>query len=298
MKILLTGATGFLGNNLLKKLTEIENITIILLLRKTSNLDKIKKFNFKINKVYYNEEGIEKIFFENNIDVIIHTATTYGRFEDKESVFKSNLILPLKLICSANKQVKKTIFINTDTFYGTNGYYNNFLNNYISTKKMLKNLIMPFGNFPNVIFINLILEHLYGPNDRPEKFIPTIFKNCINNKKEILLTKGEQLRNFIYVDDVVKAYEYIITHLNSYEFTKYNEYSIGCNQLYSIRTTVELIHRITNSSSKLNFGAVQTQEGEIFTKSNPVNSLAHFGWRCDYSLEKGLKKILSEQYGG
>ena len=84
--ILLTGATGFLGSHLIKKILEFD-YKVIVLKRSYSNIDRIKTLLKVYNVKSYNVDlcDIEDIFKENHIDIIIHCATEYGRTENSSS---------------------------------------------------------------------------------------------------------------------------------------------------------------------------------------------------------------------
>jgi nucleoside-diphosphate-sugar epimerase len=114
MNILLTGATGFLGSNLLKSLIN-NNHTISILVRSKSVLNRISKVHSKINIHDINQINFHNVICENKIDGIIHCATNYGRGNIKSyEILESNLIMPLQLIQAA-VDCRVKFFINTDT---------------------------------------------------------------------------------------------------------------------------------------------------------------------------------------
>jgi len=112
--ILITGATGFLGSHLVEKLLS-DGFNIIVLKRSFSNVWRIKHLLDKLISYDIDKISLERIFEENKIDVIIHTATLYGRKKEKiYEIIESNFILPLKLLELAVINNTKS-FINTDT---------------------------------------------------------------------------------------------------------------------------------------------------------------------------------------
>ena len=112
--LLFTGGTGFLGSHILKNMVDCED-EIIVLKRSTSNITRIKEI---INKMVLYDIDVtnpEIIFFEHEIDKIIHCATNYGRrFSNPIEIIEANLILPLKLL-DLGKKRDVNCFINTDT---------------------------------------------------------------------------------------------------------------------------------------------------------------------------------------
>ena len=70
------------------------------------------------------------------------------------------------------------------------------------------------GKIYNIKFINARLFHLYGPSDKPTKFVNSIIQSLKNNLPTIDLTSGTQRRDFIYIDDAIEAFLLIILNLN------------------------------------------------------------------------------------
>ncbi|MEG2898665.1 MAG: NAD(P)-dependent oxidoreductase, partial [Eubacterium sp.] len=107
MKILLTGATGFLGSHLLKKFVS-EKYNVVILKRSTSNVYRIENELKEVKSYDVDRVELSQVFEENEkFDAIVHTATCYGR--QHESILqmeKTNLIFPLKLLENAVQLLK------------------------------------------------------------------------------------------------------------------------------------------------------------------------------------------------
>ena len=94
----MTGATGFLGSNIVKKLIT-ENYNVIALKRSFSNTYRIDDIADKINFYNTDEVTLESIFTTNKIDIILHCATNYGRRDiEPLSLMQANLTMPLQLL--------------------------------------------------------------------------------------------------------------------------------------------------------------------------------------------------------
>ena len=115
MKILLTGATGFLGSHVLKKFVE-NQYEVVALKRSTSDLWRIKNVVDKVKYYDIDQIDLEQVFErEGGIDAIVHTATCYGRKgETVLQIEKTNLLFPLELLELAIKY-HCLYFYNTDT---------------------------------------------------------------------------------------------------------------------------------------------------------------------------------------
>lgn len=245
----------------------------------------------------YNLDEIDlKIPFQHfgKIDAVIHTATCYGKNNECiREIIEANLIFPLQLlelaICYKTK-----LFINTDTF--SNSSLSSHLMNYNLSKKSFLDWGKAISTKKKVNFINVKLEHLYGPfDDKSKKFVPYIINSCLENVPEILLTHGEQKRDFIYVDDAVSAYLTLLQKGISKSTNFFEEYELGTGKATSIREFVELAHKITKSKTVLMFGSLPYQDGEImFSKAN-IETLTSLGWSSKIKLSDGIKKIIKQE---
>jgi nucleoside-diphosphate-sugar epimerase len=282
--ILITGATGFLGSHLVKALFD-SGYDIVVLKRSFSNIWRIKDVLNELIFYDIDKTALEVPFKENKIDCVIHTATLYGRQGEKASeIAEANLIFPLKLLEIA-------VSFNTDTFFNTDTILYKSLNYYSLSKRQFVEWLKPFHD--QIKIFNLKLEHMYGEGDDFSKFIPFVIRELLLKAKEIRLTKGEQKRDFIYVEDVVNAFVNIISQ--SDKFSKgFYEYQIGSGIASSIKDIVVLLKSLTqNEETYLNFGALPYRENEIMeSRANIVKIKKDIGWEPKIPLKDGLKRTV------
>ncbi len=285
MRILLTGATGYLGSHLAEALLDAGH-SVVVLKRKTSSLRKLESNLSRIILVDV-EEAALNIALNNygKIDAVIHCAANYGRKGESASLIAdANLNFPLKLIDAAIA-ADIPLFLNTDTAL------NKFLNAYSLSKTQFAEWGMYFAEQKKIHFINLKLEHFFGVGDDDTKFTSHVIKSCLMNAPELKLTLGEQKRDFIYIDDVVAAYLLLLEKQESFA-DWFVEFDVGSGAAVTIRQFVELVHQITESKTKLNFGAYPYREGEVMLSQADTESLQKLGWHCGHTLEQGLKLVI------
>ncbi|MBN2816753.1 MAG: NAD(P)-dependent oxidoreductase [Campylobacterales bacterium] len=289
MTILLTGATGFLGSYLLKAFVD-NGYKVIALKRTTSNTDRID--NYLNDCVVYDVDtiNIKTIFETYNVDLVVNTVTNYGRKDNSiSSIIDTNLIFGLKLLEeSINANVKA--FINTDTLLERN------INAYALAKAQLVDW-MVFLSTHSTKMVNVKIEHMYGFGDDENKFIYWLIKQLKQNVEKIDLTSGIQKRDFIYIDDIVAAYEVLIKNIDS--FSNYEEFEIGTGNSIAVKEFVEKIVEELNSNkttvSKLNFGMIAYRANENMNMQADISRLKKLGWEPQISIEDGIKKILREE---
>lgn len=288
MRILLTGVTGYLGSHLANTLLA-NGCEVIGLKRSSSSLLRLESVLSKLALHDVEEVDFTKLFcMYGKIDAVIHTATCYGRNgESAAQVQEANLAFPLKLLDAAAAS-GVGIFVNTGTVL------DKFLNPYALSKEQFAEWGQYFARQKKIRFLNLKLEHFYGPGDDASKFIAHIVNSCLSNAPELKLTPGEQKRDFIYIDDVVAAY-LLLLEKQKFLADEFVEIEIGSGEAVTIREVVETIHRLTASTTGLNFGAQPYRAGEAMLSQANTSALQALGWQCRHSLEAGLTKVIEQQ---
>jgi CDP-paratose synthetase len=276
--ILITGINGFLGSNLAKLLIR-NGYNVIGTIRNKSNLEKIKNFKDKV-KLINIDIGLEELKLQ-NISYIVHTATNYDDNSNIEEVAASNLIFPLRLL---NLILTDTqlVFINCSTKLPRN------LNCYSLSKYQFEEwLVCLAQKYNNLKIINCQIEQFYGYKDN--RFTQNIFDSFLNNLKSIELTSGEQIRDFIYIDDLTSV---LLLLINKHQIYTQNfiNIQIGNGVGYKIKDVILLIQKICNSyNTELLFGAKPYRINEPMSSIADVEQLNKIGWKPKYNLETGLK---------
>ena len=247
-KILITGINGFLGSHMAKHLKS--NFEVIGLEYSLENLHRIASENFKVYST--NDTILDNIFIENDFYAVIHVATVYKR--ESEPIFdllNTNINLPAQLLELSGKY-KVNLFLNTDSFFNNPKYSYSYLSDYTLSKKHSLEWIKLLASSSSCKVVNMKVFHMFGENDAPGKFIPFIIKKIISNEPTLDLTPGNQTRDFIYVKDVVFAFEHVINFF--IDLKGYQEFEIGTGKSYTIKDFVTAIKEVTNSKTVLNFG--------------------------------------------
>lgn len=288
MKIVLTGATGYLGSRFVRALIR-DGHDIVIVKRSFSNTSRIDDLLPYTAIHDLDHSPLDDLFRKNGtIDTVIHTATNYGRKNERFSeTFEANTGFPIRLLEAAIRY-KVDAFINTDTTL------DKFVNPYSISKKQFMEWGRHLAGQNNTRFINIRLEHMYGDGDDPSKFTTHVIQSCRNNVPELKLTEGVQKRDFVYIEDVISAYRIILK--NHFKMPDaYLEYELGSGEAVSIREFVETVHRLTDSRTTLRFGAVPFRDNETMFSQAKLDALKHLGWSPGFSLEEGLRETLREE---
>jgi CDP-paratose synthetase len=291
MKYLVTGATGYLGSHLVLRLLS-EGNEVAAFKRHKSNLSRLQECISYIDWYNADETDITAPFKRHSrFDAVIHTATCYGRNgESAATVFEANTAFPVRLLDAA-------IFFDTETFFNTDTYFNtnNILSPYLKLYTLSKKYFAEWGKVltdqSKTRFVNLRMEHIYGPLDDSSKFTTHIVRQCLANVPNIALTLGEQLRDFIYIDDAVSAYCLL---LEKHQLLPggYVNVGLGSGTTISLREFVENVYIQCNSTSKLEFGIIPYRDYEIMESVADVTVLNSLGWSPFYNIQSGIQKFI------
>ena len=273
MKILLTGATGFLGSSILKYLV-LNGNEVVILKRSSSDLFRIQEYINEV-KVYDIDNNIDSILKIEKPPVIIHTACLYGKNnETSEEIIKTNVNFGIELFQLGSKNGLKT-FINTDTLLPKS------INIYSKSKSMFRDFL--FEKHKQVQIVNIRIELMYGYYNSDQSFLITLVKKIINSKSNIDLTFCEQERDLIHVDDVVSAYSIILENLNNIpiktDFPLVTGNPIKLKKIILLLTSAIFEKTKINSEQRLLFGNVKYRKGELMKLDFNNNFISSLGWK-------------------
>ena len=190
--------------------------------------------------------------------------------------------MPLRLLFLAKKYGVRA-FINTDTILEKN------ISFYTLSKFQFNEWFEAYSN--HLYCCNVKIEHFFGPKDNFTKFVIYLIVNILQ-KKKIKLTKGDQKRDFIFIDDVVNAFEKIIEHSLKKKKGK-DTFEIGTGKSISIKKIALLILEITKSNKNLlKFGAIPYRKNEPMNIKINLKKIKSIGWKPMHNIKESLEKTI------
>ena len=310
--ILVTGGLGFIGSNLVIELIK-QNYFVIIVDKKTyssnmMNINHLNKKNYKlIISDINNGKKISKILNQFKPVAIFNLAaeTHVDRsIDDPSSFIRSNINGVFQLLeqfKKFNKKSKKSKFlhISTDEVYGdipkkkysveTDPYKPS--SPYAASKAASDHLIKSYIRTYKLPIIITNCSNNYGPRQFPEKLIPKLIINIINNKNLPIYGKGNNEREWVHVNDHCNALIFI------FKKGKIGEsYNIGSDEILSNKTLAKKILYLC----KKKFGKKNNSK-IIYVKDRPghdvryalnSNKLKKLGWKKKYTLIDGLNSTI------
>ena len=286
--VLLTGATGFLGAHLAKTLCA-RGDRVRALRRGTSDLSRLAGLETTIDWLDAGDADDATLAkFLTGVDAVIHAAATYARHgESLSAIAATNIVFALRILEAAtHRQVGLFIHIDSALPPQTNAY------------SLSKAQFAAWGRFmaerSQTRFLNLRVEHMYGPGDDESKFVDRVINACLCNEPSLALTAGTQQRDFIHVADVVDACLLLLERQPPMA-ERQAEIGLGSGTAIAVRDLVETIHRLTRSTTRLDFGAIPTQAGEVMYSCADLTPLDRLGWQPRIGIEDGLRQTIERK---
>jgi CDP-paratose synthetase len=291
LKVLVTGGNGFLGSALALHWLKAGH-QVALLLRSSSQLHRLGGLDtsFTIGRCL-NDAEIDAFVKKTQPDIVVHTACAYGRQgENSLQVFDTNLRLGLVIMQALQYSTTPATFINTGSALDPD----------VSLYALSKHQFTQWGHMlasrsvDQLMFVNVRLQHMYGPGDDASKFSTHVLYACQRNDPVLKLTAGEQARDFIYIDDVVRAYDTLLIQHPHLEAVQ--DVDVGSGVAPTIREFVETAHRLTGSQTELLFGALPYRPNEAMHCLANIDRIKQLGWQPNFDLEAGLQKTIELEF--
>jgi CDP-paratose synthetase len=277
---LVTGASGFLGKSFLREAQKTgESLLCLTHTRESEVYDNVQTVG--LGDYLKHSEAM-------NVTKIVHLATDYGRnTKSLMSVVGANIELPLRLIENHIDTLRH--FVNIDSYFTKPVAIQDYLWEYSLSKRQLlewlKRLSTSFSTS------NVVLEHLYGPGDSPEKFAPWITASMIQSK-DIALSDGTQLRDWIYVTDAARALALIASQPLDSLGQGVSEYGLGSGAALSVRRFAEEVAAATRTKSNITFDSKLNRPSEPSRSIADISRLTRLGWRPSTTLQSGIQALV------
>tara|TARA_B100001093_G_C26791141_1_gene999004 strand:- start:489 stop:1460 length:972 start_codon:yes stop_codon:yes gene_type:complete len=314
MNILITGCAGFIGFHLANRLTVQKKYNIIGIDNLNNYYDvNIKKQRLKILKSISNFNYIKcdlnqkiklkKIFTKYKFKIVINLAAQAGvrySITNPDKYFDANLSGFFNILENCKEfKVEHLLFASTSSVYGKSTKFplkeqentDRPISFYAATKKCNEIMAYSYSSVYNLRTTALRFFTVYGPYGRPDmslfKFVDSIFKN----KKIDLYNKGDHIRDFTYVDDVVES----IFRLIKAKYIKnkpYEVFNIASNNPKKLRYFLKLIEK--NMQKKSSKNLLKLQKGDIY-KTHGDNEKLFYAtkYKPKYKIEAGINKFIN-----
>ncbi|MDD5052464.1 MAG: NAD(P)-dependent oxidoreductase [Sulfuricurvum sp.] len=291
MKILVTGATGFIGQNLIKHLLNQDH-SLVLLVRHNSDISILDN---RASLFYYSDEinNLITLFQKELFDGVIHLASLFLATHQSHNIpnlIHSNIQLGTELL-EACKLSKTSWFLNTGTFWQhyENEVYNP-VNLYAATKQAFEDIAKYYTETSDLIFTTLNLNDTFGPNDTRNKVF-NLWYQLTQTGATLQMSPGEQIIDICYIEDVINAYEILINHLKmNPNDVKNKKFAIHSNERMSLKKLSKVFENTIGIPLNIEWGKRSYREREVMIPWKDTQPLP--GWKPKYSLIEAIQKTI------
>ena len=294
--ILVVGGTGFIGTNLVKKLLKYDAKVICLSLKKKKK--KLSHKNLKYIFCDYTKFNLLKKKLNQPFDYIINLGgyIDHSKFFTKgRAVIDNHFLSTINLLSVIKtKKLKRYLHIGTCDEYGANispvkeNLKEDPITSYAFAKLASINLLIMLNKSENFPSTALRLFLVYGPHQKNDRLIPQVIHGCLK-KRFFPVSKGNQLRDFCYVDDVVDAIILSLTRKNALG----KVFNIGSGKPISVKFIINKISKIIKQG-KPQFNKIPFRKNEnlkLYPSINRANKV--LGWKPKTNLDQGLVKTIN-----
>jgi dTDP-glucose 4,6-dehydratase len=318
--ILVTGGAGFIGSHLVKLLVnkypeyQIINMDVLTY---AGNLENLKDIQDKENYTFVkcdicDIEKVKQVFVDYKIDSVIHLAAESHvdrSIEDPFSFAQTNVMGTLSLLQAAkaywNGDFTNKLFyhVSTDEVYGSlgdEGYFTeetayNPHSPYSASKASSDHFVRAFSDTYGLPVVISNCSNNYGSYQFPEKLIPLFINNIVNNKPLPVYGKGENVRDWLFVNDHARAID-VIFHKgklgDTYNIGGFNEWKNIDLIKVMIKTVDRLLEREDGASDKLITYVTDRAGHDLRYAIDSTKLKDELDWEPSLQFEEGIEKTV------
>ncbi len=314
-RYLVTGAAGFIGFHLSKKLASqgaevvgFDNVNDYYDVNlKYSRLDALKSFdNFRFVKGdLADADAVNALFDEGRFDVVVNLAAQAGvrySITNPGAYINSNLIGFFNILEACRRRpVEHLLYASSSSVYGnqqktpfsTSDRVDEPVSLYAATKKSNELLAYSYSHLYGIPATGLRFFTVYGPLGRPDMAAFIFTRKIFNDEPIQVFNNGDMYRDFTYVDDIVQGVENMLCNppKPNAKGDRAKVYNIGNNKPEKLLTFIETLERQIGKTARKEF--LPMQAGDVYQTYADVSDLiADFDFRPNTSIEVGLKRFV------
>ncbi|MGE6593765.1 NAD-dependent epimerase [Bacillus mycoides] len=327
MKILVTGAVGFIGFHLTKRLLA-QDINVIgvdsindyydILLKKDRLKILKKNDNFEFHKIdISNKEKLNQLFKDKRVNIVINLAAQAGvrySIDNPDSYVNSNLAGFVNILEACRQyNVEHLIYASSSSVYGANSNIpfstkdpvDHPISLYAATKKSNELMAHTYSHLFNIPTTGLRFFTVYGPWGRPDMAYYSFTRNIIEENTIRVFNNGDMKRDFTYIDDIVEAIIRLLDKPPIYNgrwdnvnpdpsssHAPYKIYNIGNNTPIKLMNFINILEKLIGKKAKIEF--LPMQQGDVKETYADISDLqADVEFYPSTTIEEGLTHFVN-----
>ena len=308
--VLVTGCAGFIGHGVTKillhkgyKVVGIDNLNHYYDKKlKLKRLDDLKNNNFKFYKKDICDRNLDKIFIKHTIKLVVNLAAQAGvrySLKNPHAYFESNLLGFGNILELSRKfKVKHLVYASSSSVYGLNkkipfcesDHVDKPSQVYAATKRSNELMAFSYSNLYNLPTTGIRFFTIYGPWGRPDMSIFLFTEKILSGKKLDLFDRGNNKRDFTYIEDVKKLLFKVIFSPPKKKIP-HEIYNIGRGRNYKIKEMIKFLEIYLGKNAKIKFSKHKKEDLKV-TIANNKKIMNKFNYKNFTSLENGIKSFV------
>lgn len=284
MKILVTGATGFIGTNLTRELRKKHELYILGQFE--GDPEKLRLPGIVMTD---DIQRLADYIKSNEIEGIIHLASLYLTVHTPEQIknlVSSNVYFGTAVLEAASLAGCVKWFLNTGSIwqnYNVKGNVYNPVNLYAATKQAFIDMAKYYSDVFRIRFCTLKLCDTYGPNDTRKKLFK-LFKDYSESGEVLKMSPGEQKIDLIYITDIIAGFTQL-AELLSGDMELEDEYVLTSGRQIPLKELAQLFCEVSGRKLNIEWGGRPYREREVM---NPWRGIPVPGWNAKINVEEGI----------
>lgn len=314
--ILVTGGAGFIGYHLSKQLLEYD-CTVIgydnlndyyevqLKYDRLKDLEGREGYTF-IKGDLADKETLGKLFQEYSFDIVVNLGAQAGvrySIDNPDAYMSSNMVGFYNILeCCRHYPVEHLVYASSSSVYGANKKVPFSVEDkvdypvslYAATKKSNELMAHCYSKLYGIPATGLRFFTVYGPFGRPDMAYFKFAKKIMNGETIQIYNNGDMMRDFTYIDDIVKGIANILPNPPEEIETgaKYKVYNIGNNKPEKLMDYIQTLEKHLGREAKKEF--LPMQPGDVYQTYADVSDLMHdFDFKPSTSIDEGLSKFVT-----
>ena len=314
--ILVTGGAGFIGYHLSKQLLEYD-CTVIgydnlndyyevqLKYDRLKDLEGREGYTF-IKGDLADKETLGKLFQEYSFDIVVNLGAQAGvrySIDNPDAYMSSNMVGFYNILeCCRHDPVEHLVYASSSSVYGANKKVPFSVEDkvdypvslYAATKKSNELMAHCYSKLYGIPATGLRFFTVYGPFGRPDMAYFKFAKKIMNGETIQIYNNGDMMRDFTYIDDIVKGIANILPNPPEEIETgaKYKVYNIGNNKPEKLMDYIQTLEKHLGREAKKEF--LPMQPGDVYQTYADVSDLMHdFNFKPSTSIDEGLGKFVT-----
>lgn len=294
MRIAITGATGFIGQNFIPALIKAEPAIEILTINRS--VEKAKKLFPQSQCTHISVEEMQKMV-DFDPEMVYHLATLSTSRNDWdiiEPMMKANITFGVQLLHYVSQCKSLKLFVNIGTFaqyrLGTQQVSDAYL--YSATKTAFRQFVEYYSHLYGFKYVQLVPYTIYGGKDTAKKLIDYIVE-ATSAETPVDMTMGEQILDFTHVNDVVDFFIHVLQNRDKFDKIRNGEeFHLGTGVGSTPRDVAAIVEKVSGKKCNINWGGRPYRPMDTMHSVAPIaKNLELLQWRAKINVEEGVKML-------